>query len=229
MTSFTVRLERRVADRIPRMDSNALLFVETRPGATFALVFLLGLLLACGYALLARHWPPTRSRILAFLGVLVACTAALAWALQRHELRLDFERRQVQQTYRNLGLGRERIHPFTAFQTVQVEHRSEGPGTHSRYALSLLGPELRFELRVYDDAAEAERSARVLAGAGGWRALRSGYRLSIGGPVTEGLAAGEFHRVQTPSGRQALAIDLQRWVRVQVQPGEQSPIEPLAP
>lgn len=208
------------------MDSNSLLFVQARPGGTFALVFLLGLLSACGYALLLRRWPPTRRRLLGFLGVLAVCAMALGWALMRHELRFDFERGELRESTRVFALGRQEVHAFADFQTVSVGHVSDGPGRISRYRLSLQGAQRSFLLQTFDDAAKAERSALVLAKAGGWRALRQGYRLSAGGPVTEGLAAGAFQRVQTPSGRQALAIDLERWTRVELRPGETSPIEP---
>lgn len=208
------------------MDPNSLLFVQARPGGTFALVLLLGLLLACGYALLLRRWPPTRRRILGFLGVFTVGATVLGWVLMRQELRFDFERRELRESLRVLGLGPERVHAFADFQSVRVDHAADGPGGISRYRLSLQGAGRHFLLQVFDDAAQAERSALVLARAGGWGALRQGYRLRVGGPLSEGLAAGAFQRVQTPSGRQALAIDLERWTRVERRPGEVSPIEP---
>lgn len=213
--------------------NNVLVFAVAPPGGPFALVLIGGLLVALGYALLVRRWPPTTARAAAFALALGLSLAALSQVLRVREVRIDVAAREVVDSVRVLGWERARRDPFSHFRVLWVQPVSAVPTRADeqgpRYGLSLESTNRSLQLRDFADALEAERFARVLAPVGGWEARRRGYTVQVGGPVTEGLAAGEFHRIQTPSGRQALAIDLERWVRIIPAPGQTSPIAPEDP
>ncbi|MGQ0501327.1 MAG: hypothetical protein ACT4P0_01770 [Panacagrimonas sp.] len=197
-----------------------LVFSEPHGLAPFVIVFGVGLVAACGWALL-RPWPPRAWRVAVFCGVTLACVATLAVLLRTREVIFDPARREVAVSTSTLGWARTLRWPFGQVKAVVVT----APPLDADAAFSLV-------LRVGDDphpvlieqvpeVLAAETRARSLAALGPWPAVRSGYRL------VEAARGGGVGRFETAAGRTGIVIDLGEFVRVVEQPGAESIITPL--
>lgn len=221
------------------LTQTAMVFAEARVGSVFLLVLSLGLAIACGLFLL-RPWPPRPARGAMFVLVLGICGAASFYALLDRRTVIDPAARQVAQSTRVLGIGRQATWPFDALQRVRVEHRPVNvprqsgstrsnpaePQLRERFVLELVGPTATVFLRDYDDALEAERVAVHVSRLGGWQAQRKGYVFTRGsGQSVEGITVGDLQAFETPSGQQGMGVSLESWTRIQVKDGAESAIE----
>jgi hypothetical protein len=138
------------------------------------------------------------------------------------------------------GLGRQQRWPFAAFAAVRVEYRPlsvqrrstsparpSDPEVKDRFVVALIGADATVGLRDFDDAAEAEDLARTVAAVGAWPARRRGYEVQTGsGRPGEALAIGDVQAFEAPDGRQGIGVTLERWVRVKIREGAESPLDP---
>lgn len=226
------------------MDLNpgALVFADGNAGAPFLVALLLGLTLVLCVPLL-RRWPPTRLRWALLVGVLAMGGSTLFLVLLNREVVVDPSAREVRQSQRVLGLGRHERWPFAAFDAVQVEYRplsvqrrSTSPArpsdaeVHDRFVVELIGADATLGLRDFDDAAKAENLARAVAAVGAWTARRRGYEVQTGsGRPGEALAVGDVQGFEAPDGRQGIGVTLERWVRVKIREGAESPLDLPSP
>lgn len=190
-----------------------LLFIEPRAAVVFGLVLSLGLPLVSGFILL-RPRPLHARRVLAFVGALAVGVAACAWLLLERSVRIDALGRQVQESWQVFGLGPSQRWSFEQIAAVALSHRPEG----FELALDTAGGPVA--LRRFDELTPAESAARELAGIGGWKALRRGYRLEPAARAQEPLA------FETRQGKRGVLFDFDGYVRVVVDAGAESIIEP---
>lgn len=222
------------------MDLSAapLIFAEGKAGAPFLVALVVGAIVALCVPLL-RRWPPTPLRWGLVAGVLAIGATALVMVLLDREVALDPSAREVRESRRLLGIGRIDRWPFSAFDAVQVEYRplstqrrSTQPArppeaeVHDRFVVELVGSDTSVRLSDFDEALRAEDFARGLAGIGNWDARRRGYEVQSGtGRPGEALAVGEAQAFEAPDGRQGIGVTLERWVRVQIRQGAESPLD----
>ena len=226
-----------------RMDptQTAIVFAHAKVGTPFVLALSLGLMLACG-AFLLRPWPPRLARGGTFAIVLAACGAAMFYALLDRRVVIEPSTQRVMQSLHLLGVGRDRAWTFGELKQARVEYRpTRAPrkvgqprsnptevGIHDNFVLELVGDGANVFLKSYDDAGEAETMATRVARAGGWHALRRGYRLRTGSAPESGggITAGALQGFKTASGQQGIGVSLEPWDQVVIEDGPESAIEP---
>jgi hypothetical protein len=214
------------------LSAGPLVLSQAKAGAPFLVALIVGMLVALGVALL-RRWPPTRLRWGLFAGLLAVGTGALVMVLVDHEVAIDVSAREVRESRRLFGIGRLERWPFSAFDAVQVEYRPlsvQRPNTQpskpsdgevqDRFVVELVGAGARVRLHEFDQALRAEDFARGLAGVGSWRARRRGYEIQ-----GEVVAVGEARAFEAPDGRKGVGVTLERWVRVRIREGAESPLD----
>lgn len=200
-----------------RMDpsSTALSFAEGRALLPFWIALTTGAFLVC-VAFIARPWPPRGSRLALIAAGTLLWLATLGYLLVERRLIIDPAARALSEAYQVLSLGPKRTWAFEDVSAVVLTRASD-----QRLHLGLEAAGERIAVRGYSDVLQAEQEALALAGFGGWKALRRGYRIDRQGQ------AGEPQRFRTAQGRQGVVFDFNDVVRVVEVPGSESVIEPL--
>lgn len=220
------------------LSAAALTFSEGKSGAPFLVALVIGMIVALCVPLL-RRWPPTPLRWALVAGVLGIGGAALFLVLLDREVRIDPSAREVHASHHLLGIGRLERWPFATFDAVRVEYRPlsvkrrttqpappSSAEVHHRFVVALVGQGAEVRLRDFDEALPAEALARSVAAIGDWRATRRGYAIQSGsGRPGEAMAVGRAQAFEAPDGRSGVGVTLERWVRVEVREGAESPIE----
>jgi hypothetical protein len=220
------------------LSAGPMVFAEGRAGAPFVLALVVGAIVALGAPLL-RRWPPTPLRWALFGGVMALGATALVMVLIEREVAVDPVAREVRVSQRLLGIGRLERWPFSAFAAVQVEYRplsaprqSTRParppdaGLRDRFVVELIGDETKVPLHEFEQVARAEDFARGIAGVGNWKPRRRGYEVHTGsGRPGESIAVGDARAFEAPGGRQGIGVTFERWVRVQIREGAESPLD----
>ncbi len=220
----------------------AIVFAEAKVGTPFVFALALGLLLACG-AFLLRPWPPRLGKGGVFVIALVVCGTAMVYALLDRRVAIEPSAQRVTHSLHILGLGRDRTWNFHDLKMARVEYRPTHPQrkvgqpranpsdveVHDNFVLELVGDGTNVYLKSYKDAMEAETMATSVARAGGWPALRRGYRLRTGNGqgAAGGITAGALQGFKTASGRQGIGVSLESWDQVVIEDGAESAIQPV--
>lgn len=190
--------------------STALSFAEGRALVPFWVALSSGLMLA-GIVVLARPWPPRRARWAGIGACLLAWMLAMGYLLLERRVLIDPEAQEVREGHRVLGLGPERRWPFAGVAAVVLARTDHG---QLLLSLEVSGGEL-LAIRAYADVLQAEQEALALAGFGGWKALRRGYRLRhdpVGRPQT----------FRTAQGKQGVVFAFNELVQIVDRPGDEA-------
>lgn len=220
------------------LSTGPLVFAEGTAGAPFLVALCIGTMVALVVPLL-RRWPPTPLRWGLAAAVLALGIVGLTAVLIDREVAVDPSAREVRESQRLLGVGRQERWPFSAFDAVRVDYRPRGtqrrsvqparpsdPEVRDRFVVELVGSETRVRLHDFDEALRAEDFARGIARVGDWSARRRGYEVLSGtGRAGDALAVGQAQAFEAPDGRQGVGITLDRWVRVKIREGVESPLD----
>lgn len=194
--------------------STALSFAEGRVLLPFWIALATGLLGVCA-GFLARPWPRRGRRVL-LIGMTVAVWAlALGYLLVERRLVIDPEAQQVSEGHEVFGVGPRRTWAFKDIAAV-VLTRAPDESLH----LSLEAGGEQIAVQTYGDVLQAEQEALALAGFGGWKALRRGYRLD------RDAEAGKPQKFETAQGKRGVAFNFAPVVRVIEAVGAESVITP---
>lgn len=220
------------------LSAGPLILADGKAGVPFLVAMVVGMIVALSMLLLRRR-PLTPLRRALLGGVLAIGAAGLVLVLSDHQVAIDPAAREVRESRQVLGIGRIERWPFAAFDAVQVEYRPlsaqrnpvqpakpSDARVRDRFVVELVGLDVRVKLHDFDEALRAEAFARGLAGVGGWTAHRRGYEVQTGsGDPGEALTVGDVQSFEAPDGRQGVGITLDRWVRVKVRDGAESPLD----
>lgn len=193
--------------------STALSFSEGRVLLPFWIALTTGLSLASA-VFLARPWPPRGARVALLCVTALIWMLALGYLLIERRLVIDPQARQVGEGRLVLGLGPQRSWSFDRIAAVVLVRAPD-----ARFDLSIeAGGEL-IAVRGYTDVLQAEQEALALAGFGGWKALRRGYRLQRD-------PAGRPQTFRTAQGKQGVVFSFDEVLQIIDHPGDEL-IEPL--